>query len=159
MRLLTRRDVEAELENLRSVTDTELIGLDIDALLAELLGRTKDILDADTAAFLFLEEASNELVARAAIGLEEEVRQGVRVPLGVGFAGRIAAQRDAVRLDHVDSTTVSNPILWEAGVRVMLGVPIVAEGTVVGVLHVGRRDDRAFSAQDVDLLEVVAERV
>src|SRR3954469_6693736 len=117
MRLLTRRDVEAELENLRSVTDTELIGLDIDALLAELLGRTKDILDADTAAVLLLEEASNELVARAAIGLEEEVRQGVRVPLGVGFAGTIAKLRQPVALDLVDETTVHNPILWEKGIR------------------------------------------
>jgi len=159
MRLPTRRDVKAELENLRAVTDTELIGLGVDDLLAELLARTKEILDADTAAVLLLEESSNELVARAASGLEDEVRQGVRVPLGVGFAGRIASQRGPLRLDHVDASTVSNPILWESGIRVMLGVPVMAGDGVIGVLHVGRRDDRTFADEDADLLQVVAERV
>jgi len=39
MRLPTRRDVKAELENLRAVTDTELVGLSVDDLLAELARR------------------------------------------------------------------------------------------------------------------------
>src|SRR5262249_31591953 len=84
---------------------------------------------------------------------------GVRIPLGVGFAGSIAAQRGPIRLDHVDASTVSNPILWETGIRVMLGVPLLAGDDLVGVLHVGRLDDRAFTQEDADLLQVVAERV
>jgi hypothetical protein len=154
-----RTDLESKLANLESVTDTELTELDVDELLVELLTRTRDILDADTAAILILDETSKALVARASCGIEEEVRQGVRVPIGVGFAGRIAATKDAIRLDHVDATTVSNPILWEKGIRVMLGVPLLAGDDVVGVLHVGRLDDRAFTADDADLLRVVAERV
>jgi phosphoserine phosphatase RsbU/P len=159
MRLLTRSDVEAKLANLRAVTDTTLVQLDLDDLLTELLARTKEILDADTAAVLLLDEAGTELVARAASGIEDEVRQGVRIPLGVGFAGRVAASKGAIRLDRVDATTVSNPILWETGIRVMLGVPLLAGESVLGVLHVGRLEDRAFSADDTRLLEVVAERV
>lgn len=151
--------MEASLANLRAVTDAELGQLDLDDLLVELLKRVHEILDADTAAVLLLDGTSRELVARAAWGLEEEVRQGVRVPLGVGFAGRIAATKGVVRLDRVDATTVSNPILWEKGIRVMLGVPLLAGDDVVGVLHVGRLDDRAFTAEDAELLQVVAERV
>ena len=94
-------------------------------MLLELLARVREILDVDTAAVLILDEQSGELVARAACGIEDEVRQGVRVPLGTGFAGRIAATKDAVRLDRVDSTTVANPILWEKGIKVMLGVPLL----------------------------------
>jgi phosphoserine phosphatase RsbU/P len=60
-------------------------------LLAELLDRVRGILRADAAAVLLLDFSSGELIATAAAGLEEEVRQGVRIPVGRGFAGRIAA--------------------------------------------------------------------
>jgi serine phosphatase RsbU (regulator of sigma subunit) len=91
--------------------------------------------------------------------LEEEVRQGVRVPVGTGFAGRIAKRKGPVVLNRVDSTTVANPLLWEKGIRKMLGVPLLNGEDVVGVLHVGRFDDRPFTGNDADLLQVAAERV
>ena len=147
------------LRDLRLVTDAKLGRLDVEELLAELLRRVRDILDADTAAVLMVDESSQQLVARAACGLEEEVRQGVHIPVGVGFAGRIAELRQTVVLDRVDSTTVANPILWEKGVRAMLGVPLLAGERVTGVLHVGRIEERPFTEQDAQLLQVVAERV
>src|SRR4029077_12295293 len=103
----------------------------------ELLARVQDILAADTAAVLLVDESRRYLVARAARGIEEEVRQGVRVPFGTGFAGQIASTLEPRRLDRVDATTVTNPILWEKGIRVMLGVPLLSGGRVLGVLHVG----------------------
>ncbi len=151
--------IEHLLEGLLSVTDSALTGLKVEDLLIELLIRVREVLEADTAAVLLLDRESNELVATAACGIEDEVRQGVRVPFGHGFAGRIAEQRQPVNLRKVDVTTVSNPILWEKGIRVMLGVPLMAEDQVLGVLHVGRLDDRPFTAGDTELLRVVAERV
>jgi sigma-B regulation protein RsbU (phosphoserine phosphatase) len=152
-------DVAPHVEALAALTDSALTRLDVDDLLVELLVRVREILDVDTAAVLMLDQSSQELVARAAIGIESEVRQGVRVPIGTGFAGRIAATKQPVRLDRVDSTTVSNPLLWERGIRVMLGVPLFSEEAVIGVLHVGRLDDRPFSDEDTGLLQVVADRI
>jgi sigma-B regulation protein RsbU (phosphoserine phosphatase) len=152
-------DFEAELNELQSLTDTTLTRLGVDDLLEALLDRVRDILDADTAAVLLVSEGSGELEARAARGIEAEVRQGVRVPLGTGFAGRIASTREPILLERVDATTVSNPILWEKGVRVMLGVPLLSGGDVIGVLHVGRLADRPFDARDSELLGVVADRL
>jgi phosphoserine phosphatase RsbU/P len=147
------------LRSLQAVTEAALSRLDVDDLLVELLERVRFILDADTAAVLLLDVAAQELVARAACGIEEEVEQGVRIPVGRGFAGRIAQRKEPVALERVDSTTVANPILWEKGIRAMLGVPLLADGDVLGVLHVGRLADRPFSRHDTDLLEVVAERI
>jgi serine phosphatase RsbU (regulator of sigma subunit) len=98
-------------------------------------------------------------VARAARGIEEEVRQGVRIPLGRGFAGRIAFERRPVVLDHVDETTVTNPILWETGIKAMVGVPLLIGGQVIGVLHVGSKHDRRFTTEDTEMLQIVADRV
>src|SRR3954453_14063914 len=105
-------DAGERFDALTALTDAALSTLDVDELLDELLERVRIILDADTAAVLLMEERSDYLVARAARGLEEEVRQGVKMPVGVGFAGSIAARREPVVLDRVDSTTVANPILW-----------------------------------------------
>lgn len=151
--------VEDQLANFRAVTDSRLGRLDVEDLLVELLERVRGILDADTAAVLLLDDDSGDLVARAACGIEEEVRQGVRVPVGVGFAGRVARTGQPVRLDRVDSTTVANPILWERGIRTMLGVPLLVGDDVIGVLHVGRLADLPFSDPDAELLQVVAERL
>jgi hypothetical protein len=152
-------DFEAELGELQALTDTTLGRLGLDDLLDELLDRVRDILDADTAAVLLVNHRAGELQARAARGIEAEVRQGVRVPLGLGFAGRIAATRQPIALERVDATTVTNPILWEKGVKVMLGVPLLGADDVMGVLHVGRVAQRPFGARDAELLAVVATRV
>jgi putative methionine-R-sulfoxide reductase with GAF domain len=150
---------ELRLREIQSIMDTALHRLDVDALLTVLLDRVLGILSSDTAAVLLLDDDSRQLVARAARGVEEEVRQGVRIPVGVGFAGRIAAERRPVTLDRVDATTVTNPILWEKGIQAMLGVPLVAGGQLLGVLHVGSFTDRRFGPRDVELLEIVADRV
>ena len=81
--------------------------------------------------------AGEELVARAAVGIEEEVEQGVRIPVGRGFAGRVAAGRAPVILDDVDHADVLNPILREKGIKSLLGVPLLVRDEVIGVLHVG----------------------
>ena len=156
---MAAENISPRLANLLAVTDAGLTGMDIDELLSEVLERLRGILDADTAAVLLHAEGTDDLVARAARGLEEEVRQGVRVPIGVGFAGRVAARRQPVRLGRVDETTVANPILCEKGIQRMLGVPLVLGERLLGVLHVGRLAPRDFTVDDEELLQVAAERV
>ncbi len=126
--------IEARLRAIQSITDAALSRLDDHELLIELLDRIRDILRADTVAVLLLDFSAGQLIATAAAGLEEEVRQGVRIPVGRGFAGRIAAEHRPVILDRVDHTTVLNPILLAKGIQSMMGVPMVARGRVTGVI-------------------------
>jgi phosphoserine phosphatase RsbU/P len=151
-------DAEDKLRDIRSVTDAALSHLDADELLAVLLDRVRAILDGDTAAVLLLDNSGRQLVATAASGLEEEVSQGVRIPVGQGFAGRIAAERRPVILDRVDHDTVLNPLLLAKGIQSLVGVPLLAQGAVLGVLHVGTLRDRVFTADDAALLQLAADR-
>jgi phosphoserine phosphatase RsbU/P len=147
-----------KLRDIQSITDAALSMLDPRALLDVLVGRVREALEADTAAILLLDRRSRLLVATAASGLEEEVQQGVHIPVGRGFAGRIAAQGRPVILDEVDHTKVVNPILLEKGIRSLMGAPLLAEGKVIGVLHVGTLSPRAFTDHDMDLLQLAADR-
>ena len=146
------------LERLQAVTDAALAHLEVEELLRVLLPRIRDILGADTCAVLLLDEETDELVARAAVGIEEEVEAGVRIPVGGGFAGRVAAGKRPVVLDDIDEADVLNPILREKGIKSMLGVPLLVAGGVIGVLHVGTLHRRRFDADDVDLLQLAADR-
>jgi signal transduction histidine kinase len=147
------------LARLQVVSDAALAHLSPDDLLDELLARVRDVLSADTCAVLLFDEKTNELVARAAKGLEEEVEQGVRIPIGRGFAGRIAWEQRPVVIDDVDHSYVLNPILREKGVKSLLGAPLITNGRILGVIHVGTLKHRTFNASDVELLRVVAQRV
>ena len=146
------------LRDLQSITDAALAYLPLEGLLNELLTRVIAILGVDTAAILLLEDDDTTLVARAAKGLEEEVERGVRVPVGRGFAGRIAATRRPVRILDLAQAQVVNPILREKGLHSMLGVPLLVEGSVVGVLHVGTLHERAFDDEDEELLQRAGDR-
>jgi anti-sigma regulatory factor (Ser/Thr protein kinase)/putative methionine-R-sulfoxide reductase with GAF domain len=148
----------AQLVHMYRLSDPMLSELGLEALLLELLDRTKEALGVDTAAILILDEAGKELVARAARGLEEEVEQGVRIPLGGGFAGRIAAERVPIFIADVDHADIVNPILREKGVRSLLGAPLIVEGRVIGVMHVGALRPRQFTDDDAALLQLAAAR-
>jgi serine phosphatase RsbU (regulator of sigma subunit)/anti-sigma regulatory factor (Ser/Thr protein kinase) len=154
-------DEVIRLEDVQRVTESALAYLDLDDLLRELLDRVTDILDADTAAVLLVEEGGRTLVARAAKGLEEVVERGFRLPVGRGFAGRVAFTREPVVVADLDESTIQpvNPLFREKGVRSLLGVPLVVEAEVIGVLHVGSLTKREFEQTDIELLQLVADRV
>src|SRR5690348_2969911 len=155
---VSRAALEDRLRDIQALTDAALSRLDDRELLAELLDRTRAILHADTAVVLLLDFSSGELIATAAAGLEEEVRQGVRIPIGRGFAGRIAATGQPVIVDHVDHTMALNPSLRAKGIRALMGVPLIASGKVIGVMHVGSLTGREFTSEDVELLQLAADR-
>jgi GAF domain-containing protein len=159
-RASARPDEQDAVESLQRVTSAALAYLDLDDLLSELLDRTTDILDVDTAAILLLEEDRGVLAARAAKGLEEEVERGFKLPVGAGFAGHVAASRQPVVIEDLENSSIEvvNPLLRAKGVRSLLGVPLIVERRLVGVLHVGTLKRRRFDSDDIHLLRTVADR-
>ena len=148
----------AALDDYELITDVSLSYMSLEALLGELLERIRAILRADTAAILLLDPERNVLLARAARGIEEEVRQGVQIPLGRGFAGRIAYERRPIVIEDVDHSYVLNPLLRQRGIRSLLGVPLMVSGRVTGVLHVGMLEPRVFADEEIRLLQLAADR-
>jgi signal transduction histidine kinase/ActR/RegA family two-component response regulator len=154
-----RLELEATMQRMRQVqivTEVALSHLSLDKLLTELLDRVRDAMDVDTVVILLL-EPDNTLVAWATKGLELDVK--IRVPLGSGFAGRVAAHKEPIAIDDINKADLHTPFLRERGVKSLLGVPLLLEGRVLGVIHVGRRTLRPFTEDDTRLLELVAFRI
>ena len=147
-----------QVEAFARLSDPALSELGLEEFLDELLLRVREALEVDTVAILLLDPANQQLVARAAKGIEEEVEQGVRIPVGQGFAGRIAAERVAVFIADVDHADILNPILREKGIQSLLGIPLIVEGELIGVLHVGSLVPRNFGERDLAVLQAAAAR-
>jgi GAF domain-containing protein/anti-sigma regulatory factor (Ser/Thr protein kinase) len=147
-----------QLRHVYRLSEPALAEMPLEALLDELLVRTKEILSVDTVAVLLLDDERQELVARAAKGIEEEVERGVRIPIGGGFAGRIAAERTPIYIADVDHAEILNPILRDKGIRSLLGAPLIVDGKAIGVLHVGTLKPRSFNHEDAALLQFVGAR-
>lgn len=143
---------------LQAITDAALTHLSLDELFAELLGRLRQLLRTDSATVLLRNRETNLLHVHASHGLARDADDMMDVPFGKGVAGRIAAEaRPTVIEDLRRETSVS--AFLRRRLRSLAGVPIMLEGTVTGVLHVGTLERRRFDADDVALLEAVAARL
>ncbi|GAA3438828.1 SpoIIE family protein phosphatase [Kutzneria kofuensis] len=156
-------DTDARLRFLDAVTDAGLARLSTEAVLRELLARIHDLLLVDTASVLTYDRSGDHLVATATVGLEQQILRPTRIAVGNGNSGglasRVAQSQEPLIVDQIDHTTVETPLLWESGVTSLLGVPMVAAGTLVGVLRVGVTGERKFTDQDILLLRVAADRL
>src|SRR5262245_19406363 len=99
------------LRALQALTDTALSHLSLEALLPELLERTRAVMQADNVAILLLDDDTQELEVSAARGPEEALLGQMRIPVGVGFAGRVAATRAPLRVDDLSTFPSLNPLL------------------------------------------------
>ncbi|MET8353870.1 MULTISPECIES: PP2C family protein-serine/threonine phosphatase [unclassified Micromonospora] len=147
---------DERLRRIEAVTDAALSQLDVNDLLEELVDRIREVLGVDTAAILLLDLHAQQLVTTATKGLGDDVREGARIPVGSGFAGRIAQEKQPVLVENV--TAADDPALFGRGVRSLLGVPMFAGGELIGVLHVGCLRRHQFTGDDVQLLQLTADR-
>jgi serine phosphatase RsbU (regulator of sigma subunit)/anti-sigma regulatory factor (Ser/Thr protein kinase) len=144
------------LRRLQTVIDATFLTGSLDELLRELLGRLREAVEADTAAILILDETESELVVRHSLGFTGKVQP--HVPVGSGFAGRIAAAQTSLVIDDVSASDVSGGYLSDAGILSLAGVPLTVEGRTTGVLHVGMKKHHTFDREDLLLLRLVAAR-
>jgi signal transduction histidine kinase/CheY-like chemotaxis protein/putative methionine-R-sulfoxide reductase with GAF domain len=121
----------------------------------------RDLLGAPTVILYRLEpETGDLLVVEAAGELGPVMLQ--RLPAGVAAAGRAVRERQTVATPDVLSdsglTLTEEVRAWVAGMphRAALAVPMVVDGTVVGVFAVGREAGAVFDGVDVGLVEALA---
>ncbi|HET7312290.1 MAG TPA: GAF domain-containing protein [Mycobacteriales bacterium] len=127
-----------------------------DRVLDLLLSRLRDLMQADVVVVLL--DRGGSLEVAAALGVSPDLLATAGEQLGQGFAGSIAATRSP----GVSSNTaeLGDPgVPWAAeGIRALVGVPVLAEGRMLGVTVVGTRSERVFGDDDIELLTAAAER-
>ncbi|AKT42972.1 GAF domain-containing protein [Chondromyces crocatus] len=146
------------LRDLQSVTETALEDRPLPELLQELLARVARIFRADTAMVLLLDQDRESLVVAAAVGIPRSAWRSIRLSQGAGLAGQVFVSRRAWRAEEL-SEEEHRALDASSESRSAVGVPLLVEGRVLGVLDLGTSENRRFSDEDVALLELTAVRI
>jgi len=155
-----RAEAEHSAESIRrlqALTDSALARLKLDDLLDDMIVRIRDLLATDAAAILLLTEDGQSLSVRAAIGLGETA-SNLRIPVGEGVSGSIAASCAPLVVEDLSAVEVINPVLRQ-NARSLIGAPLIVGGQLIGVIHADTARPRRFTEDDVRLVRLAADRV
>ena len=148
----------ATLRKLERVSEAALRHLSLKDLLAALLRRIVEVLEADTAAILLVGE-DGKLHPRAAEGFERDLEHAVPVSVGSGLAGRVAASREPLLVPDLSQVELASPTLRMRGINSVVAIPLIVEEQVIGVVHAGSEAFAQFGEDDARLLELIADRI
>ena len=148
----------ATLRKLERVAEATLAHLPLHDLLTSLLRRITEVLEADTAAILLVED-DDALHLRATVGLDDTAGREVAIPIGAGLAGRVAAMRQPALVADLSQIELVSPVLRERGINSLVAIPLIVEDRVIGVVHAGSEELAHFVEEDAHLLELIADRI
>jgi PAS domain S-box-containing protein len=139
------------------LVDAALAHRTLGDIVSDLVTRVRTVLDADSATIFLADEGKLTLVAAAGGSPRESRHQPLA--FGEGFAGRVAARREPLLLQDPEPEELPYPELADLEIDSVIGLPLLAEGEVTGVLTVCCAAPRHFSPDDVSLLRLAADRV
>ncbi len=131
----------------------------LDELLRDSLDSIRLGMAADAVALLLADESEQELIARVARGLSEEVTIGLGIRAGEGMAGQVMARRQPLVFDDLSQIQIVSPVLRNSGLRSVVAAPLISEGRVLGVIYAGSRELARFSGADAHILNLIANRL
>ncbi len=146
------------LQALHEVVESYNLTIDADELFRRMLEIALSVTGADGGSLMLLDPRSSELRIRMAVGLEPELWSKIRVPIGEGIAGKVAAEGRSLRLRGQADRQAFRIVRERLDVESALCVPLVHEGRTLGVLnlhHTTRAD--AFSEADLEFTEQLAQ--
>jgi len=154
------RSVE-ELTALGDVSRALSSTLDVDVVLDTVVARANELTGADGCTIFEYDEGAEEFHLRATRNLEPRLVEIARAPVrrGEGILGRVATTREPVQVADITAPAYRSPfrdVLVEAGYRSILGVPLVREEHLVGVLTVNRKVPGEFPPEVIELLKTFA---
>jgi signal transduction histidine kinase/CheY-like chemotaxis protein len=145
------------LESLDRLLTAAIESADLDTLLQEILVTFTTGGGSDVGVLHLRDEG--RLVARAAVGLDDELAFAREVAIDAAATARLAAQTEPIFLTtgQAESGT-DGQSSWNRVAHHGLRTPLVSGGDLVAVVDIGRLDDRPFTDEDRLVLARLAPR-
>src|SRR5262252_7201955 len=147
-----------ESQSLLSILDAELAAGDLGMLLQKVLDITTRTFQASMGVLLLREGEGDALKVSAAVGFDAKVPEDFKIASGTGFAGKIAASGEpGMILDtNADGDPLSPVVRTRA--KSLWGVPLKADGHVIGVLVIGFDRPYEWLPTERELMRAVGDR-
>src|SRR5262245_11679459 len=136
--------------------------IDLDELIPLVMTKVREVLDAEGASVLLLDEARQELYFPYVVSERKEVADrllGLRLPADRGIAGAALQTGRPIRVDDVHADPRFYPgidRLTGSTTRSSVAAPLAARQGTIGVLQVVNRHGGAFDDDDLAFLEALA---
>lgn len=135
---------------------------DSDSLIKRIVERAHSMIDSDLTYLSEFRPDTDELFVRETVGSISAHFQSLRVPPGKGLASMVVQNRTGVSTSRYaefeaarHDTEIDEAVRGE-GLVALLGVPMLADDEVLGVLFAGRREPHEFSIEDTALMTALA---
>ncbi|WP_370094219.1 helix-turn-helix domain-containing protein [Streptacidiphilus sp. MAP12-20] len=160
--LAQHRRREAQLTALFDTATDLAASRDLDAVLQAIVRRARMLLGTDLAYLTLPDEAAGDTYMRVTDGSVSPLFQTLRLELGEGLGGLVAQTarpyatpdyRTDSRFHHTRNIDAG---VLDEGLVGILGVPLLLEKQVIGVLFAADRSPRPFSPDEVALLCTLA---
>ncbi|MBB6628681.1 GAF domain-containing protein [Nocardioides sp. KIGAM211] len=153
-----QRAREAELSALYDTASDLTAIRDVDAILAAITRRARQLLNADMTYLSLNEDGDGASYMKVTDGALTQEFRTLRLPLGTGLLGLVAQSgapyfTEDYQSDErfVHSEVIDDAVAGER-IRAILGVPLVLDGRVIGTLLAVHRTVRPFPPSEVSLL-------
>ncbi len=149
------------LEALHKIVQEVNAARDLHQVLDIILRHVQAALKVDVCSVYLADPDAKQHVLMATVGLNPTAVGRVRIPFEEGIVGRVASRGEPVNLDnaptHPDFKFV--PGSGEEPYHAYLGVPIIHQRDVLGVLVVQQSRERRFEDDDVSFLVTLAAHI
>jgi len=149
-----------ELTTLMEVGRTLNSTLNLDQLLGLVMEKVQEVLKAEASSLMLVDEETDELYFRVALGERGSAIKTARLKMGQGIAGWVAQHGQSLLVPDAKEDPrfcSSFDELTGFHTRSIVCVPIQAQGRTIGVVEViNRADGGQFEERDIPLLESIA---
>ncbi len=153
---------ENQLEALYQTAGEVSAKLELQTVLEAILERARTLVGAPISYIMLSDPDRGEITMRAAAGVSTPGFRDIRLRMGAGLGGATAqTERAFYTSDYLNDARFSHSPPVDAQVRAeqiksIVGVPMRASASLIGVLYVADRDVRVFTEADVDILASLA---
>jgi phosphotransferase system enzyme I (PtsP) len=137
------------LNSLRSIVQEVNAARDMKTALAIIVTRVKQAMQTQVCS-VYMRDAKGDYLLMATDGLNQEAVGRVRLKAGEGLVGRVVMREEPINLEHAEAHPAYQyfPETGEERYSSFLGVPIVHQRQVLGVLVVQQAEQRRFDEGD-----------
>lgn len=144
---------------LRKIDQAIADSMDISLVLNVVLDQAISQLGMDAAVILLCDPEAQVLKYANGRGFRTEALQRTHLPLGEGYAGRVALGRQIVHISELQTRRTDflrSPTFSQEGFVSYFGVPLIAKGEIKGVLEIFHRTPFEAETEWLNFLEMLA---
>lgn len=146
------------LEVLRRITQEVTGARTLEAALATMVRRIRKAIKADVCSFYLYDDEVERLVLMETIGLRSQAVGRVALPVGEGLVGLVASRKEPLNLEDAQAHSQFRYFesTGEERYSSFLGVPIIHQRRMLGVLVVQQEEKRRYDEEDEAFLVTMA---